>query len=293
MINSRMYDLNDNQIIFYEDLKKICEDNWEYFVEQMIEFIRIKHNYNSASGKSNKAVIGISGGVDSALVAALAVRALGPDNVILVKMPYVGMSSKGSIEDSDLLAAQLGVNDIRESPINEIADAIIRAAEASGKKMSALGKGNAMARARMSVLYAIAGENDGRVLDTCNLTEVLVGFFTKHGDGASDLNPVGELYKTWVWILARKLGVPECILNKKPSAELEKGQTDENDMGITYRALDLVLYLLYKKNISVKAMIEEYYLTLEMINFVIKKVNASDHKRKLAPVCKLRINSLE
>lgn len=290
MINSRMYDLNDNQIVFYEDLKKMCEDNWEYFVEQMIEFIRIKHNYNFATGRSNKAVIGISGGVDSALVAVLAVRALGRDNVILVKMPYKGMSSKESIEDADLLAKQLGVKDIRERPINEIADAIMRAAEVPGKNMSALGKGNTMARARMSVLYAIAGENDGRVLDTCNLTEILVGFFTKHGDGASDLNAVGELYKTWVWILARKLGVPECILNKKPSAELEKGQTDENDMGITYPALDLILYLLYRKNVGVKVMIGKYHFTLEMINFVIEKVNASEHKRKLAPICKLRIN---
>jgi NAD+ synthase len=219
------------------------------------------------------------------------VHALGAENVIGVMMPYVGMSSRASVEDAVELAKQLGIKRLYFRPINKAVNAIIETVEAGAEiKLDALGKGNIMARVRMTILYAISGKYFGRVLDTCNLTEVMVGFFTKWGDGASDHNPVRYLYKTWIWELARYMKLPQNIIDKAPSAELEPDQTDEHDMGITYRALDLILYLYFEKGMSKLWLTRDYFFSEEAIDVALGKVNASEHKRAPTPVCEIDLN---
>lgn len=287
MINSRMHDLSLRQILFFERFRKIGTDNCETIIDQEVQFIKKQHT-DPKTGEIVPAVIGLSGGVDSSVTAWLAVKALGAENVIGVMMPYTGMSSKESVEDAEELARQLGITRLYLRPINKAVDAMIDTI-AIGIKMDALGKGNAMARARTIILYAFAKAYNGRVADTCNLTEVMVGFFTKHGDGASDYNAVRYIYKTWIWELAKYMRLPQNIIDKDPSAELEPDQTDEGDMGITYRALDLLLWLLYDKKVFVRKIINEYGFEKEVIDLVIKKVNASGHKREPTPVCKISL----
>ena len=281
-----IYDLFERQIPFYEEFRDIGRDNLEIIVDEIVAFIRF-HHINVKNGEIAKAVVGISGGGDSSVVLALVKRALGAENVISVKMPYSGISSKESIFYANSLVEKFGIQDVREISINEAADAIIGGVGRSGDDLTSFVKGNTMARMRMSILYAIAGASGGRVIDTCNVTEIRMGYYTKHGDGASDHNPVGNLYKTWVWDLAKFLEVPQKIIDRAPSPELEEGQTDEDDMKITYRALDLLLYLMYDKGISKQDLIKDYYFPEEVIDMVIGKIRGSEHKRHLAPVCKI------
>ncbi len=289
MINSRMHDLSLRQILFFERFRKIGTENCESIIDQAVQFIKKQH-IDPKTGEIAPAVIGLSGGVDSSVTAWLAVKALGAENVIGVMMPYIGMSSKESVEDAEELARQLGIAKPKEIPINDTVDSFVRTNELTpGIGIGSYRKGNAMARIRMTTLYDKAMEYGGRVLDTCNLTEVMVGFFTKHGDGASDYNAVRYIYKTWIWELAKYMRLPQNIIDKDPSAELEPDQTDEGDMGITYRALDLLLWLLYDKKVFMKQIINEYGFEKEAIDLVIKKVNASGHKREPAPVCKISL----
>jgi NAD+ synthase len=274
-------------MLFFEEFRKMGADNCERIIEQAVKFI-IKKQTDPVTGEILPAIIGLSGGVDSSVVAALTVKALGRDKVFGYMLPYIGMSSKESIEDATELARQLGMAKPKKIPINDAVDSFVRMNEPKpGAGIGSYRKGNAMARIRMTVLYDKAMEYGGRVLDTCNLTEVMVGFFTKHGDGASDYNAVRYIYKTWIWELARYMKLPEKIINKAPSAELEFGQTDEGDMGITYRALDLLLWLLYDKNVYAGRILDDYGFSNEIMKFVIDKVNASQHKRDPVPVCRI------
>lgn len=286
MSNIKVLDLSENQLPFYEELQERYRRNAPFIVEEIKNFIWLKH-FGGEGANLAPAVIGLSGGIDSTLTAYLVALAIGAENIIGVKMPYAGMSSRSSIEDADLAARLLGIKDIREIPINGIADEIIRAVEMSGDKMSPLDRGNAMARARMTVLYGISGVNRGRVVDTCNYTEIMVGYFTKYGDGASDYNPIGEVDKTGVWEIAKFLGVPRKIVHKTASAELEKGQTDETSMGMMYRFLDLALEAMYRKKITRDQLINDYFFTEEAIRKVREMVDSSAHKRNPVPVCSL------
>jgi len=281
-----IYDLKERQMPFYRKFRDIGRDNLGIIIDEIVDFIR-SHHIDARNGEIAKAVVGASGGVDSAVVLALVVRALSAENVIAVKMPYIGISSKESISYANSLVEKLEIKDVREISINEATDAIVSGVGRSGDDLTPFVEGNTMARMRMSILYAIAGANGGRVSDTCNVTEIWMGYSTKHGDGASDNNPVGSLYKTWIWDLAKFLEVPQEIIDRAPSPELEEGQTDEDDMKITYRALDLLLYLIYKKDISKQDLIKDYYFSEEVIDMVIGKIRGSEHKRHLAPICRI------
>jgi len=288
MINNRMYyDLSSKQLPFFEAFRRIGEEKCRTLIKELVEFIREQH-IDSKTGIIHPAVVGLSGGVDSSVIAALLVNALGAENVIGVMMPYVGMSSKTSVEDAAELANRLGITRLYLRPINKAVDSIVDTTELS-VKLNALRKGNIMARVRMTILYAFAGVYDGRVVDTCNLTEVMVGFFTKYGDGGCDYNPVRYVYKTWIWELAKHLKLPQSIIDKAPSAELEPDQTDEGDMGITYRALDLLLYLHYEKGVRKHKLISEYFFEEKAIDMVIAKVKGSEHKRIAPPVCEISV----
>lgn len=201
--------------------------------DRLVEFIR---GVIDRSGLS-VLVVGLSGGVDSALAAALGVRATGPDKVLGLIMPYRS-SSPTSEQHAVEMAAVFGFRTERID-ISPMVDAYFGNAE-----VSAVRRGNKLARERMSLLFDVAARENGLVLGTSNKTETCLGYATWYGDAASSLNPLGGLYKREVWALAELLGVPRQIIAKAPSADLWPGQTDEGELGITYEAADRVLSLM-------------------------------------------------
>jgi NAD+ synthetase len=182
-----------------------------------------------------KAVIGISGGVDSAVTAYLAAKALGPENVIGIRMPYK-ISSKESLDHAQLVIEALGIQ-CRTVDITAAVDGYLQ----NEPDASAGRRGNIMARMRMITLFDLAAKHDAIPLGTGNKTERLFGYFTWHADDSPPVNPIGDLFKTQVFALARHLGIPSVIVDKPPTADLVHGQTDEGDFGITYAKADEIL----------------------------------------------------
>ncbi|MEX2116288.1 MAG: NAD+ synthase [Bacteroidota bacterium] len=196
---------------------------------------RFLKDETSAAGFS-KVVVGLSGGLDSALVTSLSAGALGSKNVLAVIMPH-RMSNPQSASDAALVAKALNVR-TETVDITPMVDAYCEA----HKVRDQVRRGNIMARARMIALYDYSAREQALVVGTSNKTEIMLGYGTLHGDMASALNPIGDLYKTQVWQLARAVGIPESIVQKKPSADLWKGQTDEGEMGFSYQDVDRLLY---------------------------------------------------
>ncbi|UCD23224.1 MAG: NAD+ synthase [Gemmatimonadota bacterium] len=186
-------------------------------------------------------IVGLSGGVDSSLTAALAARALGPENVIGVRMPY-RTSSPESLHHAELLATSLGIR-METIDITAAVDGYIEAADPEAGPQR---RGNVMARMRMVTLFDLSAKYNALPLGTGNKTERLLGYFTWHADDSPPVNPLGDLFKTQVWQLARHVGIPEQILSKPASADLIQGQTDEADLGISYDKADRILHWLLK-----------------------------------------------
>ncbi|MGI6375575.1 MAG: NAD+ synthase [Anaerolineae bacterium] len=192
-----------------------------------------------------RAVIGLSGGVDSALVAALCAQALGPDQVRAVLLPY--RTSNPDSEAHGRLVAEALRLDVQRFDISGMVDAVV----AQQPDMSSGRKGNIMSRCRMVYLYDQSAACSGLVVGTSNRTETLLGYFTLYGDGAAALKPLMHLYKCQVRQLSAHLGLPEVVIDKAPSADLWAGQTDEGELGFTYDEADQVLYLLTEEHRSV------------------------------------------
>jgi len=201
-------------------------------VEQLlVRFLR------SEAGKFGfeRALVGLSGGVDSAVSAALCARAFGPRNVLGVRLPYKS-SSAASETDALAVVAALGI-ETRKVDITAMVDGYVQQQDVSDR----VRRGNVMARARMVVLYDLSAEWRALVIGTSNKTEILLGYSTQFGDAASALNPLGDLYKQQVFQLARHLGLPASVIEKRPSADLFEGQTDEGELGFTYAEVDALL----------------------------------------------------
>ena len=285
-----IYTLKDEQLDMYELFRKKGYDNAELIFSRIVDFIKLQHENSGLP----VAVVGASGGIDSSFVLAAAVKALGVANVKMVMLPYGGI--KSSYGDSIRYATLLG--DYLEIPeFNRITIPIRSAIDASENSIiqSGLPKpnqkqlGNMMARERMKMLYHIADEYRGLVLDTCNNTEIKMGYLTKHGDGASDYNPVGDLYKVWIWEIARKLKlVPNEIIEREPSADLIEGQTDVGDLGITYQALDLMLWLYFELGIKTSLLRRGYQYPEDVVDMVMSRIYDNEHKSNPAPI--FRIN---
>jgi NAD+ synthase len=182
-----------------------------------------------------RAVLGLSGGIDSAVVAYLCARALGAENVYAIRMPY-RTSSADSLGDAQAVVDALGIN-VETIEISDAVDGYLRVAPDADPRR----KGNVMARMRMLVLFDQSARLGALPVGTGNKTERLMGYFTWHADDTPPVNPIGDLYKTQVWALARHLGVPLHVIDKPPSADLEADQTDESDLGITYLLADRIL----------------------------------------------------
>lgn len=226
-----------------------------------------------------KAVVGVSGGVDSAVVAALAARALGKENVIGVRLPY-RTSSPDSLAHAQVLMDQLGIEQ-RTLDISAAVDGYL----ANEPDADAARRGNVMARVRMISLFDLSAKHRALPLGTGNKSERLLGYFTWHADDSPPVNAIGDLFKTQVWQLAAFLGVPEAIVRKPASADLIAGQTDEADFGVSYAVADEILnWLLHgwtREELVAKG------LDAEALRLVTKRLDSTHWKRKLPTVAML------
>ncbi len=236
------------------------------------------------TGRS-RVVIGLSGGVDSAVAATLAVRALGPGAVHGVLMPWRD-SSRDSLRDAESLVGQLGIT-AEKVDITPMVDAFLAAAG----KANAMRLGNVMARLRMILLYDRSEVHRALVLGTSNKTELLLGYGTLHGDMASALNPIGDLYKTQVRALAAFLKVPARIRRKPPSADLWPDQSDEQELGFSYDVVDRILALRVDARASVPAVVEAGF-DPAVVARVDRMVVCSQFKRRLPIIAKVSTRSV-
>lgn len=237
------------------------------------------HSEITRTGYS-KAVIGLSGGIDSALSCFLAVEALGAENVLAVRMPYK-TSSKDSLEDAQKVIDKTGCQSMTIS-ITDMVDAF----DNQSPELDHHRKGNIMARMRMIILYDQSVAYHGLVVGTGNKTEILLGYTTLFGDSACAINPIGDLYKTQVRQLSRHIGVPESILQKLPSADLWAGQTDEDELGYSYEEVDRLLYLLVDERYTPQECIETGF-SEKFVKNVVERIRKNQFKRVLPPIAKL------
>jgi NAD+ synthase len=248
------------------------EEKYKKLVSATKEFFRKQ--------RFQKAVIGLSGGVDSSLTAKIAVKAIGKENVTGLIMPEK-TSRPESAEYAKELAENLGIKAI-EVNINEFFRPFWKFLPWKQNRAS---KTNIKPRIRMSILYNYANAHNNLVLGTSNKTEIILGYFTKHGDGATDFTPLGDLYKTEVFEIAKIAGIPEKIIQRKPSAELEEGQTDEEDLGMSYKEIDTILKEIEqrKKEPETKKSLNEMEKELikkfgEKAVKVLERIKANRHK---------------
>ncbi len=252
------------------------------FVEKvLIRFIREE----LAKFEYEKGILGLSGGLDSAVCATLAVRALGPRNVVAMILPY-GETFGADVKDAENLASGLGIG-FRKIDIAPQIDAYFAAHPAGSRVLV----GNKMARERMSILYDYSSREKALILGTSNKTELLIGYGTIHGDMACAINPLGDLYKTQVRRLAGHLGVPSAILEKAPTAGLWVGQTDEGELGLSYAEIDLILSGLVEGRKTEEELIREG-LRASAVRKTVQLVRNSEFKRKLPPIAKLSPRSV-
>ncbi len=232
-----------------------------------------------------KAIIGVSGGIDSAVVLDLTSRALGPQNILALLMPY-RTSSSDSISDGKLICESRNV-DYKIIDISPSIDAYFKSQPATDRILL----GNKCARERMAVLYDYSARIKALVVGTSNKSELLIGYSTQFGDSAAALLPIGDLYKTEIFGLADFLSIPREILEKKPSADLWKDQTDEREIGVTYSELDQILYDIFEERKSPDDLVKAGY-GVEIVKKIVNMVINSHFKRTFPPVTKIHSRTI-
>lgn len=246
-------------------------------VDVLTRFVADHVDQAGASG----AVVGVSGGLDSATTLAVAARALGPEAVDAVFLP-----GPTSPEEDERLARQAAEQAGVELATVPIGSALEAFEPELGVGLDRAARGNLQARLRMCALYARANADDRLVLGTGNKSELLTGYFTKHGDGAADLLPIGDVYKTQARAIAAELGVPEAIRQRPPTAGLWEGQTDEDELGLSYAVLDVILAGIEAQR-GTEAIAEAAEVRVSEVERVRSMVDASAHKRSMPPVAKV------
>jgi NAD+ synthase len=248
------------------EVRKRLKLNADLATAVLTDFVRDAVETTGAQG----VVLGLSGGVDSALAAALAVRALENRQVHPFLLPY-RTSARSSASDAELVTEALEL----ESPTIDISPMVDAYFDANEPEADQVRRGNKMARERMSILFDQAKKLGCLVLGTSNKTEILLGYSTIFGDNASSINPLGDLYKQQVWQLAEHLGLPARVIEKRPSADLWPGQTDEGELGFDYATADEILYLLFDRGLTPQEIVARDYP-----REVVEKINALEEKNR-------------
>ncbi|UUV18976.1 NAD+ synthase [Fusobacteria bacterium ZRK30] len=264
------------------DIKSKIKLNMELTEKILVNFIREEVR----SAGFEKVVLGLSGGIDSAIVAFLAVKALGPENVLGIMMPYKS-SSRESLEDAQRVVEATGMR-VKKIEITDMVDAYF----AKEPDISDLRKGNKMARERMTILYDYSAKEKSLVLGTSNKTEILLGYSTQWGDSASAINPIGDLLKTQVWELSEYMGVPKEVIEKKPSADLWEGQSDEDELGFSYFLADEIINLLVDERYTKEEILEKGY-SEKTIDSILWRIKTNQYKRKLPLIAKISNRTME
>lgn len=254
--------------------------DFEKAKETIVDLIRTK----TQEAGVNSAVVGLSGGIDSALTAYLTVEALGHENVLGIHLPELNVTPAEDVLDATEVADRLNI-EFKTIDISEILSSFMYSIPESNDA-TPLTNGNLKARIRMSVLYYYANLSGRMVMGTGNKTEIMLGYYTKYGDGGVDIEPIGDLYKTEVMEFSRMVGVPEGIITKPPSAGLWVGQTDEEELGISYVVVDKLLEML------LDAKDPEYIQDIlgvsnKQMDSIIQRISANIHKSQAPPIAVL------
>lgn len=255
-----------------DNISKIPELNVEKTKDDIVKFIQSK----VSEAKTDGIVVGLSGGIDSTLIAYLACEAVGKENVFGIIMPSTTTPTEDKIHGISI-AQGLGI-DYNEIAIDSILNEFLFMTQLEEDNLAI---GNLKARIRMSIIYFYANQKKYLVSGTGNKSEILIGYFTKHGDGACDIEPIGDLYKTDVFKLSRYMGVPEDIIDKPPRAGLWNNQTDEAEIGMSYDLIDQILYQYCEKSKKDKEISEMLEIPVDDVDMIIDKINRNKHKSKV------------
>ncbi|MFB6469851.1 MAG: NAD+ synthase [Vulcanisaeta sp. AZ3] len=268
--------------ITLEDLIRI---DYEYVVRRISDFIRSYIRDSGATG----AVIGLSGGVDSSVTTCLLVKALGNEDVIGLIMPYKTTPPE-DIEDAKFIAETLGIK-YYHIDINDIRSAFVRSIPVFDES-DRISAGNLLPRIRMTILYYFANKFNKVVAGTGDKSELLIGYYTKYGDGGVDILPIGDLYKTQVRYLGRYLGLPDRITFKPSSPRLWEGQTAEGELGVKYEDVDVILHALVDYRMNEEQAAVATGKPLEFVQAVWRRVLNSEHKRRTPIITRVSMRTL-
>lgn len=246
--------------------------NLEKTKNDILNFIRTKVSESHTDG----IVVGLSGGIDSTLAAYLACEAVGNDKVFGITMPSSTTPTEDNVHGIEI-AERLGI-EYKTIAIDSILNEFLSMTQLEEDNLAI---GNLKARIRMSIIYYHANAKNYLVCGTGNKSEILIGYFTKHGDGACDMEPIGDLYKSDVYRLSEFLDIPHEILDKPPRAGLWNNQTDEDEIGMGYDLLDRILYLYNEKNMDNDKIARELEIQVDDVDMIIAKVIRSEHKSKV------------
>ena len=263
-----------------EKITEIPDIDLNQTKKDIIDFIKQKVSQSNSNG----VIVGLSGGIDSTLVAYLACEALGRENVFGIIMPSTTTPTDDKLHGIKV-AQKLGIN-YKEIAIDSILNEFLTLTELEENNLAI---GNLKARIRMSIIYYYANAKNYLVSGTGNKSEILIGYFTKHGDGACDMEPIGDLYKTEVYKLSEYLNVQDEIIKKPPRAGLWENQTDEAEIGMIYDLLDEILYLYTEKDMKDTQIAERLDISADDVDMIINKIIRSRHKSEVPEIPKKTI----